>query len=271
MNIIEQLIEKQCDDMATGTQCKDFLRNNDGSEPLMREMLRLNLEQFCQRFDPAAMQQIGDLEKDFVHSKMDVLQLKENVDSLMKIHGTLNELIDQLTADRDTYKQGMAKVIIERDEAIRVRNEAIAENNDMRFQRDEAVCQLDFEMSARRKMEAERDEADRRAGAAERKAASLQDDMNRTEEWFRQAKRDWSVEQNFSFDIVWDRALHAKNNSERLDKLRRLCGYVENGSSTVVKLQQDDATREWILNVDKKSYYAGSFFQVIDMAVVEED
>jgi hypothetical protein len=46
---IKDLIEKQCDDMATGTQMKEFLRDDDGSEPLLREMLRLNLEQFTRR------------------------------------------------------------------------------------------------------------------------------------------------------------------------------------------------------------------------------
>lgn len=46
---LAQLIEKQCDDFATGTQDRQFLRNDDNSEPLMREMLRLNLEQFATR------------------------------------------------------------------------------------------------------------------------------------------------------------------------------------------------------------------------------
>lgn len=42
-----RLIERQCDFMACGTQNPEFLRNDDGTEPEMREMLRLNLEQFA--------------------------------------------------------------------------------------------------------------------------------------------------------------------------------------------------------------------------------
>jgi len=46
---VAALIEKQCDDMATGTQMREFLRNDHGGEPLLRELLRLNLEQFADR------------------------------------------------------------------------------------------------------------------------------------------------------------------------------------------------------------------------------
>jgi hypothetical protein len=45
--IIEELIERQCDNMACGTQMREFLRDDEGNEPLLREMLRLNLEQFA--------------------------------------------------------------------------------------------------------------------------------------------------------------------------------------------------------------------------------
>ena len=44
---ISQLIERQCDNMATGTQMREFLRTDSGDEPLLRELLRLNLEQFA--------------------------------------------------------------------------------------------------------------------------------------------------------------------------------------------------------------------------------
>lgn len=33
------------------------------------------------------------------------------------------------------------------------------------------------------------------------------------------------------------------------DVIRRLCGYVENGSDTVVTICQDDATKEWMVKV----------------------
>lgn len=34
-----------------------------------------------------------------------------------------------------------------------------------------------------------------------------------------------------------------------VDRLRVLCGYVENGSDTAVKIYQDDATRTWCVQV----------------------
>lgn len=47
MHELRDLIEEQCDNMACGTQMREFLRGDDGSEPHLREMLRLNLEQFA--------------------------------------------------------------------------------------------------------------------------------------------------------------------------------------------------------------------------------
>lgn len=46
MNLSE-MIERQCDNMATGTQMRAFLRNEDDSEPELRELMRRNLEQFA--------------------------------------------------------------------------------------------------------------------------------------------------------------------------------------------------------------------------------
>jgi len=51
MDTLKDMIERQCDDMATGTQMREFLRDDDGDEPFLREMLRLNLEQFAKRLD----------------------------------------------------------------------------------------------------------------------------------------------------------------------------------------------------------------------------
>jgi len=42
----DEMIERQCNNMATGAQMREFLRNDDGNEPPLRELLRLNLEQF---------------------------------------------------------------------------------------------------------------------------------------------------------------------------------------------------------------------------------
>ena len=46
---LDELIERQCDDFACGTQLREYLRDDDGSEPFLREMLRLNFEQFARR------------------------------------------------------------------------------------------------------------------------------------------------------------------------------------------------------------------------------
>ena len=46
---LTDLIEEQADNFACGLQDHNFLRGDDGSEPLGREMIRLNLEQFAKR------------------------------------------------------------------------------------------------------------------------------------------------------------------------------------------------------------------------------
>ncbi len=56
---------------------------------------------------------------------------------------------------------------------------------------------------------AERDEADRRAGAAERLLESLQDDARNRNSWLWKAKKDAGYDQNISFDVVWSEALAA--------------------------------------------------------------
>jgi hypothetical protein len=38
----------------------------------------------------------------------------------------------------------------------------------------------------------------------------------------------------------------------QMDALRSLCGCVEDGSSTVVKIAQDDATKDWVVHVGDK-------------------
>jgi hypothetical protein len=58
-----------------------------------------------------------------------------------------------------------------------------------------------------------------------------------------------------------------KVDGRRLRCLRDLCGFVENGSSTVVKIFQDDATRTWFVEVGGKSYFAGSFHSAVDAAI----
>lgn len=53
----------------------------------------------------------------------------------------------------------------------------------------------------------------------------------------------------------------------RMQGLRKLCGYVENGSDTVVKIFQDDATRDWVVKVGPKSYYAVDLGTALDKAI----
>jgi len=57
------------------------------------------------------------------------------------------------------------------------------------------------------------------------------------------------------------------------DKLKRLCGYVENGSDTTVKVFQDDATREWFVRVGKAPMDKVSFGPSLLAAIeaVEEE
>lgn len=56
---------------------------------------------------------------------------------------------------------------------------------------------------------------------------------------------------------------------ERMTGLKRLCGYVENGSNTTVSIHQDDATKNWIVYVGKKWYYGNTFGEAIDKAIAD--
>lgn len=67
-----------------------------------------------------------------------------------------------------------------------------------------------------RQLTAERDEADRRAGAAERQLVSLREDANRHQQWLDNAKRAAGHSVNTSFDIVWADALAALKDSRYL-------------------------------------------------------
>jgi thymidine kinase len=67
------------------------------------------------------------------------------------------------------------------------------------------------------------------------------------------------------------------NDADLLEQLRQVCGYVENGSSQYVTIGQDDATREWGINVgtdhrmEKRRHYSGtSFHQAIRAAAAKE-
>ena len=59
-----------------------------------------------------------------------------------------------------------------------------------------------------------------------------------------------------------------KTDKELLDGLRDLCGYVEDGSSSRVTILQDDATKDWVLQVEGRAIsYSTDFKSVISDAI----
>ena len=56
----------------------------------------------------------------------------------------------------------------------------------------------------------ERDEADRRAGAAERLLDGERYCNRRHKEWMAGAKEEWGVDKNTSFGVVWEEAMAAR-------------------------------------------------------------
>lgn len=66
----------------------------------------------------------------------------------------------------------------------------------------------------------ERDEADRRAGAAERRLAYEVDARTRREAWLRKAKSQWGASSDCSFDLVWADALKLRGQARLLENVR---------------------------------------------------
>lgn len=64
-----------------------------------------------------------------------------------------------------------------------------------------------------------------------------------------------------------------QRDAKLLEGLRRLCGYIENGSDTTVRIFQDDATREWGIGLGSglsprsKTYYDASFRGALQKAI----
>lgn len=77
-------------------------------------------------------------------------------------------------------------------------------------------------------------------------------------------QRDLNVRQCDAYQSQFE-ALRA--DAERLAGLRDLCGYVEDGSSEVLRISQDDATKTWVVSIGKKSFYESSFRSTIDAAI----
>ncbi len=63
---------------------------------------------------------------------------------------------------------------------------------------------------SRGSIHAERDEADRRAGAVERRLAHEVDARLRRADWLSKAKAAWGASDDCSFDVVWAEALKLK-------------------------------------------------------------
>jgi hypothetical protein len=53
-----------------------------------------------------------------------------------------------------------------------------------------------------------------------------------------------------------------------IQTLRELCGYVENGTDTVVTVFQDDATRDWFVKVGKQTFTGRSLPEALQAATV---
>ena len=59
------------------------------------------------------------------------------------------------------------------------------------------------------------------------------------------------------------------SNDERIAAIRRMCGYVENGSDETVRIFQDDATRDWIVKVGNRWWHGPSMLAAIDAAAID--
>lgn len=58
--------------------------------------------------------------------------------------------------------------------------------------------------------------------------------------------------------------------ADRFEQIRKLCGYVEDGSSTAVTLGQDDATRGWAVRVGRITYHGDSLNEALDLATKDQ-
>lgn len=67
-----------------------------------------------------------------------------------------------------------------------------------------------------------------------------------------------------------DMAKELLSTRKTLESLRKLMGYVQNGSEETVYLFQDDATKDFMLRVGKKTYWGRSLENVIAKAFEAE-
>jgi hypothetical protein len=68
-----------------------------------------------------------------------------------------------------------------------------------------------------------------------------------------------------------ERALaEARRDAGRLQSLRNLCGFIEDGSDTTVKILQDDATHSWLVIAGRKQSHGPTLSAAIDAALQPE-
>lgn len=56
-----------------------------------------------------------------------------------------------------------------------------------------------------------------------------------------------------------------------MDKLRRACGYIENGTSDAVTICQDDATKDWLIKAGKQQTYGSSIEDALSKVEIDDD
>lgn len=131
-----------------------------------------------------------------------------------------------------------------------------------------AVCtELCYLHTRVQKLEAERDEADRRAGCAERRMAGLNDVVRRFEAARHRMKVQWGVPENVSFDVVWQQALDAKASQAQHVPLSDDLEKLAIGRYKVVPSHESLFHRWAVVAGDgKQQLYAGREIECMNMA-----
>lgn len=96
------------------------------------------------------------------------------------------------------------------------------------------------------KIEKERDEADRRAGAAERKLANLEEQERRRDHWLNEAKVAAGHSTNTSFDQVWAEVLAAAKQAPRPTSEVELTYSVAYEGDHTLSFPNTAAAKEWL-------------------------
>ncbi len=65
---------------------------------------------------------------------------------------------------------------------------------------------------------------------------------------------------------LWREGASVAGKPFSLSDLRELCGSVEDGSHCTVKIFQDDATKSWVVHVERLNYYGGTMLEALTNA-----